>query len=172
MSLFSKILEEKLKKQQLDIDVCNSSTTTHSNFSAHETISVDLLRWLNSSPFGRKTYYKIDESSYSVHKKDPRLIEKMRFQREKQTLESVLERLHSEKEKQSVLFFYTHGARSFMSFRGEDLKKDYRKLAFKFHPDRHTHDPSSVKSQFEENFRVLSESYETLQLLFSRAKNA
>jgi hypothetical protein len=170
MSLFAKILNEKLKKRGLDVEVDETSNTNSSVFREQTDIGVDLLRWLNSSPLGQKYYYKVDDSSYSIYMKDPKEIERQRLQREKEAFDEFLKSIPSEKEKESVLFFYTHGARSFMSFQMVDLKKDYRKLAFKFHPDRHPHETPSVKRHLEENFRVLSQSYETLQLLFSRAK--
>lgn len=171
MRLFSQILEEKLKKQDLlREEKCVEEAFPSANTEVYNGLGIDLLRWLNSSPLAQKNYYKVEESSYSTYKKDPREIEKLKIQREKEALESFLTRIPSEKEKESVLFFYTHGARSFMSFRGGDLKKDFKKLALKLHPDRHFNVSPSEQQRFHEDFRVLSESYETLKMLFSRAK--
>lgn len=171
MSLFGRILEEKLKKQDLHREEISEVTEVPSSDSiSHNGLGIDLLRWLNSSPLSQKSYYKVEESTYSIYKKDPKVVEELKTQREKQALESFLAQIPSEKEKESVIFFYTQGARAFMSFRMTDLKKDYKKLALKLHPDRHFNESPSVKAAFEQDFRVLSESYETLQMLFSRAK--
>lgn len=43
-----------------------------------------------------------------------------------------------------------------------EIKKAYRKLALKWHPDRHQADPDDKKAKAEENFKTLCEAYEIL----------
>lgn len=43
-----------------------------------------------------------------------------------------------------------------------EIKKAYRKLALKWHPDRHQADADDKKKVAEENFKTLSEAYEIL----------
>lgn len=167
MSTFSKILNEKLKKQEFPDDEI-LQTETQSSISSG--LGIDLLKWLNSSPLTQKQYYKVEDSSYSIYKKDPKELENQRIQREKAALNAFLARFTSEKEQNAVRFFYAQGARTFMSFTAYDLKRDYKKLALKLHPDRHFNEIPSVQRQSQDNFRVLSESYELLKMLFSRAE--
>lgn len=167
MSTFSKILDEKLKKQ----DLLDEESFDKSFYKGTEdTISVDLLKWLNSSPLSKKVHYKLEDSAYSGYKKDPKILEKERLAREKTSLYEFLTLIVSEKDKQAVMFFHMQGARSFMSMKVSDLKKDYKKLALKLHPDRHFNEIPSVKKSLEEDFSCLNESYQRLQLLYSRAK--
>ena len=167
MSTFSKILNEKLKKQDFHIEETDDSYSTESMPSG---LGIDLLKWLNSSELTKNHFYKVEDSSYSIYKKDPKVLEKQRVEREKIALNAFLEQIPSEKGQHAAMFFYTQGARSFMSLTFHDLKRDYKKLAFKLHPDRHFKEIPSAQRQFQENFRVLSESYELLKMLFSRAK--
>lgn len=138
--------------------------------SANSGLGIDLLRWLNSSPLSQKHYYKVEESSYSIYKKDPKVIAAQRLEREKSELNEFLNLFSTDKDKASVRFFYAQGARSFMSMRAEDLKRDYKKLALKLHPDRHFNEIPSVQKQSQEDFRVLSESYDTLRIFLSLRK--
>jgi hypothetical protein len=167
MSTFSKILEEKLKNQDF-----YSGETEESDVQLYSQsgLGIDLLKWLNTSELTRKHYYRVEDSSYSIYKKDPKAIAQERLEREKHELNLFLAQIPSEKEQNAARFFYAQGARSFMSTTFSDLKRDYKRLALKLHPDRHFNEISSVKRQCEENFRVLSESYEILKMLFSRAK--
>lgn len=171
MSSFENILQEKLKKQDILTEV--SIEETHF-LSENSGLSDDLLKWLNSSPltqkYNHKQYCKVDESSYSIYKKDLKVLEVERFKREKSLFNAFLAQFSSEIDRTALEFFYAQGARSFMSGREADLKRDYRKLALKLHPDRHFNEIPSVQRQFQEDFRVLSESYDTLKMLFSRAK--
>jgi molecular chaperone DnaJ len=52
----------------------------------------------------------------------------------------------------------------------EDIKKEYRKLAMKFHPDRNTDKSDDEKSSAEESFKAVSEAYEVLSDPNKRAK--
>lgn len=174
MSSFSKILQEKLKKEDFFGEETVSESSDQSSFSAtHSGVSVELLRWLNLSPHNMasvKSQSKLEESSYTIYKKDPKLLEQARLEREKAELSEFMSKFSSEKEKTSAQFFYAQGARSFMSMSASDLKRDYKKLALKLHPDRHFNEIPSLQKQSVEDFRVLSESYDTLKMLFSRAK--
>lgn len=167
MSTFSKILNEKLKKQDFYVD---ETVESNEQFSSQSGLGIDLLKWLNSSELTKKHFYKVEDSSYSIYKKDPKELEKQRLEREKIALNAFLAQIPSVKGQHAAMFFYTQGARSFMSLTFHDLKRDYKKLAFKLHPDRHFNEIPSVQRQFQENFRVLSESYELLKMLYSRAK--
>jgi hypothetical protein len=167
MSTFSKILAEKLKSQDFHTEEMLESEVQYSSTSG---LGVDLLKWLNTSELTKKHYYKVEDSSYSIYKKDPKVIAQERSEREKRELNLFLAQIPSEKEQNAARFFYSQGARSFMSTTFSDLKRDYKKLALKLHPDRHFNEISSVKQQSEENFRVLTESYDVLKMLFSRAK--
>lgn len=44
----------------------------------------------------------------------------------------------------------------------EELKKAYRTLAIKYHPDRHTNDPEDQKKEAEEKFKEAAEAYDVL----------
>jgi len=170
MSSFSKILQEKLKKE----DFVHEETLSGSFSEAtHSGVSLELLKWLNLSPLNMaavKSRGKLEESSYTIYKKDPKVLEQARLQREKMELNEFISQFSSEKAKVSAQFFYAQGARSFMSMSASDLKRDYKKLALKLHPDRHFNESPSQQAQSVEDFRVLSESYDTLKMLFSRAK--
>lgn len=174
MRTFSQVLQEKLKKEDLRSKESVEETYQESFSQATESnLSQELLRWLNLSPLKtapKKSYGKVEESSYSIYKKDPKVLEQVRLEKEKMELNAFLAQFSSEKEKVSVQFFYAQGARSFMSMSAADLKRDYKKLALKLHPDRHFNEIPSLQRQSEEDFRVLSESYDTLKMLFSRAK--
>ncbi len=178
MSSFSKILQEKLKKEDLHRSEIGRETEEET-FARSENsgLSVELLRWLNSSPDispdipkGQKYSSKAGESSYSIYKKHPKVIAARRLEREKIELNEFLTEIPSEKDKAAVRFFYAQGARSFMSMSGMDLKKDYKKLAMRLHPDRHFNETPSVQKRSQEDFRVLSESYDTLRMLFCLTK--
>jgi hypothetical protein len=167
MSTFSKILDEKLKKQDFSIEETES---TFEETAKQSGVGVDLLKWLNSSELSKKYYYKVEDSSYSIYKKSPKDLENQRLEREKHEINQFLAQIPSENQQKAARFFYAQGARSFMSGTYSDLKRDYKRLALKLHPDRHFNEIPSVQRQFQDNFRVLSESYDLLQMLFSRAK--
>ncbi|MES2768297.1 MAG: DnaJ domain-containing protein [Bdellovibrionota bacterium] len=178
MSSFSKILQEKLKKEDLHRSEIGRETEEETSArSENSGLSAELLRWLSSpadiSPDvsqGQKHSSKVGEFSYSIYKKDPKVIAARRLEREKIELNEFLTHILLEKDKTAVRFFYAQGARSFMSMSGSDLKKDYKKLAMKLHPDRHFNEIPSVQKQSQEDFRVLSESYDTLRMLFRLTK--
>ena len=44
----------------------------------------------------------------------------------------------------------------------EEIKKKYKKLALKFHPDRNTNDEESIKKQKEKKFKEITEAYNVL----------
>jgi DnaJ family protein B protein 4 len=44
----------------------------------------------------------------------------------------------------------------------EDIKKAYRKLALKWHPDKHAQDPEKDKKKAEDKFKEISKAYEIL----------
>lgn len=44
----------------------------------------------------------------------------------------------------------------------DELKKAYRTLAIKYHPDRHTNDPEDQKKEAEEKFKEAAEAYDVL----------
>lgn len=44
----------------------------------------------------------------------------------------------------------------------EDIKKAFRALALKYHPDRHTSKPSAEKEQMADKFREIKEAHDTL----------
>lgn len=170
MSSFGKILEEKLKKQDAACDELDLESFSRES---HSGVSLDLLKWLNSSPLtsiSNKHYGKIEDSSYSIYKKDPKVLEQARLEREKVELNEFLAQIPSENGKSAARFFYAQGARSFMSMGFSDLKRDYKRLALKLHPDRHFNEIPSLQRQSIEDFRCLSESYNTLKMLYSRAK--
>jgi len=45
---------------------------------------------------------------------------------------------------------------------GDDIKKAYKKLALKYHPDRHVNDSEADKKEAEEKFKEAAEAYEVL----------
>lgn len=57
----------------------------------------------------------------------------------------------------------------FLSMSVLDLKKDYRRLAFELHPDRNSGVTLTKQKEVYADFYRLSEAYERLLLLFSRA---
>lgn len=165
MDTFGKILKEKLKKQEISIDEMPSESLREAFGQTMTTndLGVDLLKWLNSSPLAKKSYYKVEDSSYSIYKKDPKVLEKEKHEREERTLAIFLAQLPSEEHKKSARFLYSQGARAFMSLNLASLKKDYRKLALKLHPDRHFNEIPSVQRRYQEDFRQLQESFESLK---------
>lgn len=44
----------------------------------------------------------------------------------------------------------------------EEIKEAFRKLAVKFHPDKHLHSPDAVREQATHRFKQVSEAYEIL----------
>lgn len=44
----------------------------------------------------------------------------------------------------------------------DDIKKSYRKLAMKWHPDKHMNDNENLKKQAEEKFKDINQAYEIL----------
>lgn len=167
MSTFSKILEEKLKKEQA---IAPDDSNYEAELAKSSGLSDQLLSWLNASPVAQKSYYKTESTTYSIYKKDSKTLEAQRLEREKTEFNAFLTQISSEKGVRAAEFFYAQGARSFMSGSAINLKKDFKRLALKLHPDRHFNEIPSVQKQSQDNFRVLSESYETLKSYFSRAK--
>lgn len=169
MSTFSKILNEKLKKQKISIDEMSDEILLESeSMTSTNGLGIDLLKWLNSSPLAQKSYYKVEESSYSIYKKDQKTLEKEKIAREEKAFEIFLTQISSENHKRSACFLYSKGARSFMSLTLASLKKDYKQLALKLHPDRHFNEAPSVQRQYQEDFRRLNECFESLKTLISR----
>ncbi|KAL6531199.1 hypothetical protein OROHE_014268 [Orobanche hederae] len=44
----------------------------------------------------------------------------------------------------------------------QEIKKAYQKLAFQFHPDKHTNSPPQTRAAAVENFKQITDAYETL----------
>jgi len=44
----------------------------------------------------------------------------------------------------------------------DEIKKQYKKLALKYHPDRHANDPEDKKKEAEEKFKEIAEAYSIL----------
>lgn len=44
----------------------------------------------------------------------------------------------------------------------DEIKKQYKKLALKYHPDRHANDPENKKKEAEEKFKEIAEAYSVL----------
>jgi hypothetical protein len=114
-----------------------------------------------------KTY---QSSSYIRYQKDPQELQKEREQREKQRLETFLTSLPEEKLRTAARFFWSHGAQKFVSQRVVDLKKDFRFVALRVHPDRFPSENEQTKRHFQEQFQTLQESFEALKTYFSLEK--
>ena len=44
----------------------------------------------------------------------------------------------------------------------EEIKKKYKKLALRYHPDRSTNDEESIKKENEKKFKEITEAYNVL----------
>ena len=52
----------------------------------------------------------------------------------------------------------------------DDIKKAYRKLVMKWHPDRHVNDGEKEKKEAEEKFKEIAEAYDVLSDKEKRAQ--
>lgn len=165
MSLFQKILDEKLKKQ--DKQFVESPKPADKS-----SVSSDLLRWLNTSQLSKTYHFKVETSTYSHYSKTQEEILERRNRKELERFSVLISGISDKKSRQAAQFFFDQGARRFMDGTVLSLKKDYRSLAFRLHPDRNIGVSDSNKSQSSSDFHSLSESYQKLILLFSRANKA
>lgn len=98
------------------------------------------------------------------------MLEKQKKEREEREFSLFLSRFSTESQREAVRFLYSKGARSFMNMTLTSLKRDYKQLALKLHPDRHFNEIPSVQKGYEEDFRRLTECFETLKTLISPLK--
>ena len=148
-SEFQKIFESKLDRHQ--------SEETR----AKESLSVEST-WYSAIEFEKKFFFKNQKLPYSKQpKRQKPVFQEADYLKMKQ--EWVAE-ISNDEIKAAIEFFFTYGARAFLSRKISDIKRDFRKLALEYHPDRAPFQQKYSSAQCEEIFKKLLFNYQRLSI--------
>lgn len=83
-------------------------------------------------------------------------------EKHKRLMKKWIESIASEELQGAIEYFYSLGARNFLSQNLVDIKKDYRKLVFRYHPDRALYQKNLTEEESLEVLKKINLNYKKL----------
>lgn len=148
-SEFQKIFESKLDRHQSEKAGASESLRAEST-------------WYAAIDFEKKIFFKNQKFPYPKQPvRQKPVLQESDYLKIKQ--EWVAE-TSKEEVRAAIEFFFECGARSFLSRKTSDLKRDFRKLALEYHPDRSLFQQKCSPAQCEEIFKKILVCYQRLSI--------